>query len=271
MEHFKRVVVEMADIFAKQRVTRSAAAMSYFITISIFPALICIWAVMSTLHMTDERLLWLSKELIPKDVENVITGYLRYVGQNQSALMILIGVFVTFTSSATAFGTLMKIMADIQGRARFSGFWGFLFNFVVSLGFLLVIIVSGLVIVSGEWLLVHLERSIGTSAFLDIWQWLRFALLFGLLLTMIYLVYRVTAPKETKRKHRLPGAALAAVLLVCVSIVFSRMIGLAVNYPVVYGSLASFIILMLWIYICSIIIILGNVFNIVAFRPEPTA
>ncbi len=51
-----------------------------------------------------------------------------------------------------------------------------------------------------------------------------------------------------------------------VSIIFSKLISMSTKYSIVYGSLASFIILMLWVYICSIILIMGNVFNIALFH-----
>ena len=120
-------------------------------------------------------------------------------------------------------------------------------------------------IVSGEWLLDILEKNLRICAeLLEIWQWVRFAILFLLLLVIIYIIYKVSAPKEDRQRvRRLPGALIASVLLVSASAVFSRLIGSAANYPIIYGSLASFIILMLWIYICSIILIMGNVFNYV--------
>jgi membrane protein len=94
----------------------------------------------------------------------------------------------------------------------------------------------------------------------------RFAILFVLLLMIIFLLYQITAPREKERVPRMPGALVAAVLLVAVSIIFSRLITLSVNYPIVYGSLASFIILMLWVYICSTILVMGNVFNIAVYH-----
>lgn len=259
----------MFDIFNKQRVTRSAAAMSYYITISIFPFLIVVYAILTSLNISNENLYKVWEEIIPNDVLNVILGYLRYVGGNKSTLMIFIGIAVTLSSSSSAFGSLMKIMADIQGKSRYQGFWASLYNILISVGFLAVIYVSALVIVSGEWLLNFLEDSFGFGALLDIWQWVRFAILFLLMLVIIYLIYQVTEPKETTKTRRMPGAMIAAVLLVAVSVIFSRLIGMSVNYPIVYGSLASFIILMFWIYICSIILIMGNVFNYVVYHRSP--
>ena len=269
MEGIKRAAKNMFDIFYKQRVTRSAAAMSYYITISIFPLLIVVYAILTSLNISNENLYKLWEEIIPADVLNVIIGYLRYVGGNESGFMLFIGITVTLSSSSTAFGTLMKIMADIQGKSRFKGFWAAVYNIAISVGFLAVIYVSALVIVSGEWLLSFLEKNFGHEVLLELWQYVRFAILFFLLLVIIFLMYQATAPRGSKRVRRMPGALIASVLLVAVSIVFSRLIGLAVNYPIVYGSLASFIILMFWVYICSIILIMGNVFNIVVFNRNP--
>jgi membrane protein len=261
MDKLKKAAGNMYLIFVKHRVTRSAAAMSYYITMSIFPILIVVYSILSSLQISSADLYGIWREILPADVLKVLLDYMQYVGGHHSTFMLFIGIAVTLSSSSTMFSTLIKIMADIQGKSRYRGFWAAVYNIIVSIGFLAVIYISALVIVSGEWLIGTLQAHFGGTIF-DIWSWMRFAILFVLLYTIIYLVYQMTAPKERERVRRMPGALIATVLLVAVSIIFSRLISLSVNYPVIYGSLASFIILMLWIYICSIILIMGNVFNI---------
>ncbi|SHH92989.1 YihY family inner membrane protein [Sporobacter termitidis DSM 10068] len=266
MPEVKRVVKTMYDIFNKQRVTRSAAAMSYYLTISIFPLLIVAYAILNSLNISNENLYKVWEQILPADVLKIILGYLQYVGGAKSTAMLVVGITVTLTSSSSAFGSLISIMADIQGKPRYRGFWATVFSVVISVGLLAVMYVSGLVIVSGEWLLDFLETKFGFEELFEIWQWVRFAILFLLLLVIIYLIYKISAPRETRKVHRMPGALIASVLLVAASVIFSHLIGSAANYPIVYGSLASFIILMFWIYICSIILIMGNVFNFVVYH-----
>ena len=268
MQETKRIVKTMVGIFNRQRVTRSAAAMSYYLTISIFPFLIVVYAILTSLNISSESLYMIWEQIIPADVLNVILNYFRYVGGIKSGTMLLVGIAVTLTSSSSAFGSLIKIMADIQGQPRFRGFWAKIIGVVLSVGLLAVMYVSGLVIVSGEWLLSFLGRNFGYENLLELWQWVRFAILFLLLYVVIFVIYLVSAPKDRKKVRRFPGALTASVLLVVVSAVFSRFIGSAANYPIIYGSLASFIILMLWIYICSIILIMGNVLNYAVFHKE---
>ncbi len=62
------------------------------------------------------------------------------------------------------------------------------------MGFYCIIYISALVILSGEWLIDFLEASFGLSFLLL--QTLRFALLFVLLLMIIFLVYNFKAPRE---------------------------------------------------------------------------
>ena len=87
-------------------------------------------------------------------------------------------------------------------------------------------------------------------------------LLFFLLFAIIYSVYLISAPKHATRMSRLPGALTAAIVLVVASMLFSQLITFSIRYELLYGSLASFVILMVWLYTCALILIMANVINI---------
>ena len=53
--------------------------------------------------------------------------------------------------------------------------------------------------------------------------------------------------------------------MVVASAVFSFFIGMSSRYSLIYGSLASVIILLLWLFLCGNILILGGVFNKVRY------
>jgi membrane protein len=255
----------MYSIYVKQRVTRSSAALAYFLMTTIFPSLICASSLLGSLNITGSDIAVL-KEIIPAQALSVIGDFLEYISRNQSAPMFAFGVITMLTSSAAAFRTIINIMGDIQGEKRYKGILGELFNFALSLGFLAIIYISGLVIVSGEWLLNIIGANFVFGRILSLWKRVRFAMLFILLFAVIYVIYLVSAPKNTKKTRRLPGALIATVLLVVVSMVFSRLISASVKYALVYGSLASVIILMTWLYTCGIVLIMGNVLNICVAR-----
>ena len=76
----------------------------------------------------------------------------------------------------------------------------------------------------------------------------------------------MAAPRGKPRPPILTGAVLASAAMVGASVLFSWFIGLSSRYSLIYGSLASVIILLVWLYLCGNIIILGNVFNCVWYR-----
>ena len=145
---------------------------------------------------------------------------------------------------------------------RFSGIWGWLISFAFSLLLLVAIYGSTLIVVSGEWLTHFIGEHFNLSGMAIIWNWTRFLILFFILFAVIYSVYLISAPKQSTKMSRFPGALAAAFILVIASMLFSRLITASIRYEVLYGSLASFIILMVWLYTCSFIIIMANVINI---------
>jgi len=257
-----RLVRDMGSVFVRRHIARSAAALSYYLTISVFPFLIAVSAILGSLHMKESDLFFLLEDVIPAGVFTIVTEFLGNVSGEGAGLVLSVGLLAMLTSSSAAYRSFTGIMGEIQGKMRFTGLWGGLFSFVFSVAFLAAIYVSGLVILSGEWLMQILEKYFSIGDMLMIWTWIRFVILFLLLFSTIYGLYIISAPRETKRTHRLPGALAASFLLVLASMIYSRMINASIKYAIVYGSLASFIILMIWLYTCGIILIMGNVFNL---------
>ena len=263
-----RILRDMGEAFLRKQITRGAAALSYYLTLSIFPFLICVSAILGSMHIQESDLFAIMAEMLPFESFSTISEYLLHIAGNGSGLMLAIGITALLTSSSAAFRAFTGIMGEIQGEMRFKGIWRGIFSFIFSFAFLIAIYVSGLVILSGEWLMQILEEHLGFADLFSVLNWVRFILLFLLLFGIIFGVYIISAPKETKKTQRLPGALAASVVLVVASVLYSQMITASIRYAILYGSLASFIIMMIWLYTCGIILIMGNVFNISLSRTK---
>lgn len=261
-----RFVREIVELYFSAHVSRSAAELAYFLILSFFPILICVNAFVGALDLDISVVLVEVERFLPGDVASILADYVGYITENQSRGMLLAGLFMTLVSASAAVRALMKIMDDIYGRTNYPGFW----SIVVSVGFSLLLLVtiylSIVVLLTGNWFLRFLEGFLPIHAAVWDWQWLRFVILFALVLVFILLLYRVSAPIGKPRPPVLTGAILAAVALAGASILFSWFIGMSSRYSMVYGSLASVIILLVWLYLCGNILIVGNVFNCVWYR-----
>ena len=250
-----------AELFLTQHVGRSAAALSYYITISVFPLLICATAILGRMNITEYELFTSWDTIVPPAALELVSDFLGYLNGNMSMVMFVVGITTMLTTTSAVFRTIMAIMGDIQGAKRFRGFWGTLVSFVVAIAFLAAVYVSGLLIITGEWFIGLLQMHIGLDGSGNAWLWIRFLLMFGIMFLLFFMAYLISKPKADGRRLCLPGALIAAVSVVAVSAIFSRLISASARYAIVYGSLASIIILMTWIYVCALIFILGNVFN----------
>ena len=261
-------IKELIDIYVNNRVSRSAAELSYFLTLSIFPTLICVHAMLIKflpgITLTLDEL----KGIIPTETLKIISDYLQYVSAHNSKTLLTAGILGMATTSAAAFRSIHSVMGDIQGVSRFRGLFALLFSFVFSLVFMAAIYFGIIVMVTGDWLIGFIGRVFPMLAGLAIWNVLKFPLMLVIFVFIIYGLYRITAPANIRGTY-FQGAATAAIILVLVSVLFSWFISMSTRYPLIYGSLASIIIFMLWIYICGQILIMGNALNVVLRRHKP--
>ncbi|WP_297289500.1 YihY/virulence factor BrkB family protein [uncultured Flavonifractor sp.] len=263
-----KFILEMTDLYFSKHISRSAAELAYFLILSFFPLLICVNAFIVLLPVDLEAVLAAAAPLLPKAAYDILGEYVGYITTNQSPGLLAAGIFMTLFFASAAFRALMNIMEEIYSRKGYRGFRQIVASVLFALLLLVTIFLSLVVLLTGGWLFQEVERLLHLDAGVlpwD-WQWMRFLLLFLLVFLFVLLVYRVAAPRGKPRPPVMTGAFLAAVALSVFSILFSWFIGLSSRYSLVYGSLASIIILLVWLYLCGNILILGNVFNCVWYR-----
>ncbi len=129
----------------------------------------------------------------------------------------------------------------------------------------MLLIMSFILIILGNTLIFWLEQYIKLDNFtvisLEFTRWISilFVFYFG-----IALLYRYGAATKVRFDYFSPGATLATVLSISSSLAFSAYIddfGRMSTYQKFYGSIATIIILMLWIQINSLILLIGFELN----------
>lgn len=260
--------MDMLSVYFDKHVSRSAAELAYFLILTFFPILICLNAFLGLLHLDLGTLMQGADAFLPDGVVLILTDYVGYITTNESTTLFIAGLVTTLLFASAAVRSLMSLMEDIYGSATFHGPLRLAASFVISILLLVTVYLSIVVVMTGNWFfhlaeqLFHLENIVerfGT------FQWLKYLVLLGLIFVVVLLLYRASAPLGRPRPPVITGALLASVALAACSVLFSYFIGLSTRYPLVYGSLASVIILLLWLYFCGTVLIMGNVFNYVWF------
>ena len=261
-------VMETAELYLRVGVSRAAAALSYFLILTLFPLLMCVNYFIGLFHLDLENLLRSLDQLLPAGVLAILRDYLGYVAGSQSRALLLASVVTLLISASAGLRTLLATMDDLHGVSDSRPVRRVVFSVALSALFLLTVYLSVVVIFTGEWffrvletsLPPHLTALLPLSPLSGLWQWMRYLLLFCFVLLLVLLVYRAGTPKGAMRRPVvLLSSLLAALAIAGASVLFSWFIGMSSRYALVYGSLASLIILLVWLYLCGNLLLLGAV------------
>ena len=262
----------VADTYSRLGVARAAAALAYFLILTLFPLLMCVNFFIGLLPLSPEEVFSALDSILPRESLSLILDYLDYVSaipQSQSTPLLLACLFTIGLSASAGLRTLLQTMDELYQVRRANSLHRLVLSVALSLLFLLTIYLSIVVIFTGDWFFRLLESRL-PQALLDLiplvtlsqlWGWLRYLLLFLLVLVLVLAVYRLGTPLPFRRHTRTLylTALLSATALVACSVLFSWFIGMSSRYSLVYGSLASLIILLVWLYFCGNILLLGAV------------
>lgn len=261
-----RYLRDCVGMYFDKQVPQTAASLSYFLLLTVFPLLICVNAFLGLLNLDVFQVIFYLEGFLPEEGLKVIRDYLSYISGGQSGGLLAAGLIMAFTSSSAAFRTLMRALARIYDEPPRRGLWSIIVSILFPLGLLLTIYLSIGVIVTGDWLLGLLAQHLQLRQVLSLWQSLRFLLLFLVFFLFILTMSRLAMPRNTTKMPLLVGSTLSAVTLVAASALFSWLISLSTRYSLVYGSLMSVVVLMLWLYLCGNILLLGNIIGRVWYK-----
>ena len=274
-------VRDMVQTYGRLGVSRAAASLAYFLILTLFPLLVCVNFFIGLLELDPEAVFSALDPLLPRESLSIILEYLTYVSgipQSQSTPLLLASLFTILLSASAGLRTLLKTMDELYQVRHVSSLRRVAVSVILSLLFLLTIYLSIVVIFTGDWFFQVLEERlppplaelIPLRLLSQLWGWLRYLLLFFCVLLLVLAVYRMGTPPPLRREKKVLRltALLSAGALVACSVLFSWFIDMSSRYSLVYGSLASLIILLVWLYFCGNVLLVGAVAGRVWFRRQ---
>ena len=272
-------VRDMVQTYGRLGVSRAAASLAYFLILTLFPLLVCVNFFIGLLELDPEAVFSALDSLLPRESLSIILDYLTYVSgvpQSQSTPLLLASLFTILLSASAGLRTLLKTMDELYQVRHVSSLRRVVVSVALSILFLLTIYLSIVVIFTGDWFFQLLEARLPSPLaeliplrlLSQLWGWLRYLLLFFCVLLLVLAVYRMGTPPPLRREKKVLRltALLSAGALVACSVLFSWFIGMSSRYSLVYGSLSSLIILLVWLYFCGNILLVGAVAGRVWFR-----
>lgn len=241
----------------------TSAQLTYYLLLSFFPFLIFImtlvgYANISMIDKVDDL-----REIIPVQAVSIIEEIIKEVSEGRSQALLSFGMLATLWATSRCINAIIKGLNkayDIEDNRRLwkVRVFSILGTFVIGI----VVLLSILMIVFGNWVgnqlsfLFHFSDSIHR-----LWNFLQYMVPLLVMTVVFTFLYLIGPNQKITFKEALPGAAFTTLGWIITSITFSIYVNQFGNFTKTYGSLAGVMILLIWLYISSNIILIGGEIN----------
>lgn len=250
----------------RDSIATRTASVAYSFFISLFPTILFFFTLIPYIPIPgfQQALLTSLNALLPSDVNTLLTTTVHDIVTRHQGGLLSISIVLAFYFSTRGVLSLMnafdKALPSFTKRSFFVK--QLVALEITGLLFLLVTVTISFFL-SGEWLtrammqLLHVQSK-STYIWFSIIRWLLTFLIIYLSLSFIYFF---GPARHKKWIFFTAGSTLACILFFLFSLLFSEIINQFGQYNKVYGSLGTFLVVLLWIYYNSMSIILGFELN----------
>ena len=270
---FGRLAADMVQRYYAHDVARDSAALTYYLLFAIFPLLIFISTLLGLLELDIAYITSVLEPLFPADVLNVVRSYLEYVSANPSRQLLWFSLVFSIWFPMRASGCLMHSLRKAFGRSAPESLWRSQLRILLFTVWLIVVIAVTLcLVVVGRTVLEFVGRFVSvTEAFITAWSSLRFVVLALVMVVTLVLLYMLSQGQRRPLREVLPGVASSLAAWMVLSMAFSYYVEHVGQYSVLYGSIATVIVVLLWLYMSGQVLILGAEFSAALTEAKKTA
>ena len=256
------LVKRMVYRYFADGIPQAAAELSYFLLFSMFPLLMFVNSILARLDISIEGITPVL-EMLPRTLRQLITTYLNQLSGTPSFSPMLIGIGLTLYFLSRAVRSMMRTVNDIYHVEVSRGMVkDVLISLGITAGFLVSVVCSFVLVVAGRALIRLLPQIVPVpQAVLDATHDASFWVMIAFIFLFLMLFNCIVPNLHLKFREVWPGALFSLVAWILVSWVFWFYVDNMARYSVLYGSLAAIIVLMLWLYIVSIILLMGPQLN----------
>ncbi len=255
--------------FQADEMTDSAAAMTYYVMMSLFPALLVCVSLLGLLgdqSLVTDAVGYARDQGAPAEVTDALRASLSATVDAGGAVSfaLLLGVLVAIYGASGAFGGAGRALNTVYGvRESRSFVMHKLSDIAWTLVAMALAIVSLFSVFLGAGLAKDLFGTIGLGdTAVVIWRVARWLVAIGAVLLMYALTYSF-APDIKPRRLRwiTPGALTGVVVWLVASAGFFFYVSNFGKYGATYGAFAGAVILLLWLYLSNLAFLFGAELN----------
>jgi membrane protein len=256
----------------QQRLPSLASEMAYNAMLGLFPAILALLTAIglfAPLQTTFNHLALHFSELAPQEVLHLIQDFAAEISNSQNRSLFSVSFLISLLASSGAISAAMRALDQIHQipPVQTRPFWrARLVSIGLTLGtIVLLVLASSLVFVSDVIIRLLATQSSAAVGYwvLTVWRLFSWPLALGIVAAAFAFVYRLGPSRWVRGQPLLPGAILAALSWAVLSALFRLYVSHFGNYNKVYGTVGTFIILLLWLFLTALVMLIGGQLNVV--------
>ncbi|MEW6056602.1 MAG: YihY/virulence factor BrkB family protein [Bdellovibrionota bacterium] len=262
---WKRFAKDLRSEVQEDNVSNGAAALAYYLMLSIFPAMIALISLLPFLPIPnlENAILDILNEALPGQAAQMFTQTINEVVSEKREGLLSLGLLLAIWAASNGMFAIMQQLNITYDVVEGRPFWKTRGTaLLLTLFFGVLVIGAFSLVVAGGYLQSFLSNS---------WDWgtpllvgfaiIRWTIITAALLLAFAVTYYYGPDVEQKFRFITPGSILGVALLIAASLAFKFYVDNFGKYNATYGSLGAMIALMLWLNITGLVILLGSEIN----------
>lgn len=261
----KSLFEKISRFFAKlkkDKVSECAAECAYFTILSFIPFIIFLISLIQYFRLDEGLISFVVTELFPTSMQDLINNIILEA-HSKSFSTVSIAIVITLWSAGKGFFALCKGLRNIYKveddkpnlLKRIEGSI-YTLIFIFSIILLLVVRVFGNSIY--EW--IRIKFDVAGIIVSKILRFRTFIFMIGLFILFLF-IYSFIPHHRKKVRTQIVGAAFASIGWYVTSWIFSIYVDIFKGFSNTYGSLTTIILIMMWVYFCMYVILIGAEIN----------
>ncbi len=256
--------------FVRHDMGTYAAALSFSTVLALFPFLIVLLGLVGTVGRPDffDWLLDQASLALPGDAFRSVQQVVDEVRSLEQGNVISIGIALALWTASAGVRSLMTALNAAYDVPESRPVWVvYPLSILYTIGLAAMLSVAAGLMLLGPQAVEWLAGYVGLSnEIVVVWEWVRWPAAVVLLLLAVATVYYVVPVVDLPFVLVTPGSVLTVSVWLVASFGFSLYVGSFGNYGATYGSLGGVIVLLLYCFISSAVLLLGAALNAVIYH-----
>lgn len=246
--------------------TTRASAISFNMFLALFPALIFLFTLIPFIPIDNfqEVLLGLLHDILPQKaweaVDSTLTDIITRPRGGLLSIGFVLALFFATSGIDSMIGAFNATYHTIESRGIFMQRWvAIVLVFVLAI--LLIIAIATITVGTAFFNYLDEMNWIHDKFIIQFIQWIRWLVLIALTYFGISFIYYWGPAKKSPFKFFSAGSSLATLFMMTINLGFNFYANNLAQYNALYGSIGTLLLILLWVYFNSIILLIGFELN----------